>query len=281
MNGTGTDVSELTKEELVAELSATLEELSRTRDERDLARNRLVANVSQDLRTPLASIQGYVELLEDGELGRLSPTTLSAVRTIGRNAERLASLLDDLLRPPSDKGPAVPSELAALDLVDLDLGELVRQSQSALESVARLRELDLTVSVAPHLRRVKADRERIEQVILVLVGNALKYTPSGGRISVTAQAAPEGVALTVVDNGIGISAEDLRALFAPEVRSSLVTAKEIVDRHDGRLVVDSTEGAGTTVRVTLPAHPGDQGGFAAWRRSHPSPRNGSTNGTNP
>lgn len=291
MNGTGTDLSELTKEELASELSATVEELRRTRDELDRARNALAASVSQELRTPLASIQGYIELLEDGELGRLSPTTTTAVRTIGRNAARLASLLDELLHPQSAP-VSVPAPVA--ELVDVDLGELVRQSQVALQSVARIRRLQLSVSLAPHLHRIRADRELIEQVVLNLVGNALKFTPEGGTVRVTLEDAGDGVELTVADNGIGIPESEIGSLFAPRFRSSLavqrgiegqglglVTSKEIVDRHDGRLTVESTEGVGTTVRVRLPADPDGQRGFAAWRRSHQRPTNGSTNGTNP
>jgi signal transduction histidine kinase len=160
--------------------------------------------------------------------------------------------------------------------------------------VARIRRLDLSVTLAPQLRRIKADREQIERLVLDLIGNALKFTPEGGRVAVAVEAAADGVVLLVSDNGIGIPEHEMESVFTPRFRSSLAVArgiggeglglaraKEVVERHDGRITVDSTEGTGTTVWVSLPVEPGGQGGFAAWRRSHQSPTKGSTNGTNP
>lgn len=273
-------------EELTAELSATAEELRRTRVELEHAKDALASTVSHELRTPLASIQGYVELLEDGELGNLSPSSASAIRTIGRNAERLAGLIDGLLQQEPQR--AAPT----LELTDVDLGELVDQCRNALSSIARSRKLDLSVMIAPRLPRVRADREQLEQVMLNLVGNALKFTPEGGRVSVVVEAAPSGVALVVTDTGIGIPEGELDSLFSRYFRSSvsvnreiqgtglgLAVAKSIIDHHDGRVTVRSTEGVGTTVRVELPVDTGAQA-VPAWWANHQSPANGSTSGTN-
>lgn len=287
MDETTAEIDQPTRDDLANELAVATDELRRTREELDRAQRLLASNVSHELRQPLATIQGYVELLEDGELGQISPSSSSAIRTIGRNAERLATLLDDLLQAPVHSEPT-------LELAEVDVGGIVRESQVALRSVARSRGLDFAVSLSPMLRRIRADRDQVEQVVMNLVGNALKFTPDGGRVSVVVESASDGIVLVVSDTGIGIPEHEVGSLFSRFFRSSLsvnrgieghglglAVTKSIVDHHRGHITVDSQEGVGTTVRVALPVDPSAQGGVSAWRRSHHSPTNGSTSGTNP
>jgi signal transduction histidine kinase len=236
---------------LIEEQNAQLRELDRLKDE-------FVSSVSHELRTPLTSISGYVELLlEEAK----DETTAAQLRIVERNSERLLGLVADLLF-------AARLQEGHLELRTgpVDAAELVEQS---VES-ARPRAHGAGVELHVHAREapaIEGERARLAQVLDNLVANAVKFTPSGGRVDVTlAPAAGGGVAIEVADTGIGISDEDREHLFERFFRASgalersipgtglgLYISKAIVEAHDGRISVRSTEGGGTTFAIELPA----------------------------
>lgn len=223
-----------------------------------------VANVSHELRTPLTAIRGYAETLLGGALddpGRAR----QFVQVIDRHSERLSRLIDDLLTL-SDL------ELGRTELrrEPLDLRELVEGVLEVLGSKADKKQIALVAEIPDDLPALVLDRDRIEQVLINLVDNAIKYTPTEGSVRVRARALDDGhgpgVTIDVADTGIGIPEKDLSRLTerfyrVDRARSrelggtglGLAIVKHIVQAHGGSLVIESRVQHGTTVRVELPA----------------------------
>ena len=220
-------------------------------------RREFVANVSHELRTPLASIRALVETLE---VGAIDEPEL-AYDFLGRivvEVDRLAALVDELLDLARLESGRVALRLEPLSPADL----LTRGAQRLLPQVDRAR-LTLDVDVSPDLPDVLADRSRIEQVLLNLVHNAIKFTPPGGTISVRAEVQGEMLLVKVRDTGVGISPEELPRLFerfykTDKARRSdgtglgLAIAKHIVMIHGGTIAARSTVNQGATFLFTLP-----------------------------
>lgn len=231
-----------------------LEDLDRTKDD-------FISNVSHELRTPLTSISGYLELIEDGELGPLTDEARHAVDVIGRNAGRLRALVEDLLTLSTYDASGL-----SLDREPVALWQIVEDCHGALLPTLAGRSLQIDLRPNPDLPHVHADPTQLQRVVLNLLTNAVKFTPDGGRVTVAAEQAGDGVVLRVSDTGIGIPREEQDRVFSRFFRSSLSMASEIqgtglglaltralVEEHGGRVEITSEEGLGTTVRVSLPA----------------------------
>jgi signal transduction histidine kinase len=231
------------------------------REDLDRSKDAFISNVSHELRTPLTSISGYLELIEDGALGPLSDEARHAIDVIGRNADRLRSLVEDLLTLSAYDTAGI-----ALDRGPVDLWRVVEDCHGALlpTLAGRTLQIELRPSSAP--TDVDADRTQLERVVLNLLTNAVKFTPDGGCVTVEAEQAGDEVALTVSDTGIGIPREEQDRVFSRFFRSSLSMASEIqgtglglaltralVEEHGGSVEISSEEDRGTTVRVRLPA----------------------------
>jgi two-component system, OmpR family, phosphate regulon sensor histidine kinase PhoR len=230
----------------------------------ETVRRDFVANVSHELRTPLTAIKGYAETLL-GPAGESRETALQFLQVIDRHSERLGRLIDDLLTLSDLEFGRTPLRLRAIpvhpvidDVVQI-LGERAVQGG-----------LTLTTAVAPDTSDAHADGDRLRQVLIDLVDNAIKYTPEGGRVTIDARPATldghPAVDLAVADTGIGIPSQDVprlteRFFRVDRARSrelggtglGLAIVKHIVQAHGGRLTIESVLGQGTTVRVTLPA----------------------------
>ena len=230
----------------------------------EVVRRDFVANVSHELRTPLTAIKGYAETLL-GPPGDDRPTARRFLSVIDRHAERLGRLIDDLLTLSDLELGRTPLRLAAVDLVPV-----IDDVLAMFAERMKLAELAVTTRVEPGTPQVLADADRLQQVLINLVDNAMKYSPAGGRISISAGpgngARADMVEIAVEDTGTGIPAEDLPRLterfFRVEKARSralggtglgLAIVKHIVQAHDGALGIDSTLGRGTTVRVLLPS----------------------------
>jgi PAS domain S-box-containing protein len=226
-------------------------EVSRLKDE-------LIATVSHELRTPLTSISGYADLLaEDAEA--LEETERRYVDVIRRNVARLRSLVEDLLLIGEIEGRGL-----SIKRSQLDLAEVAAHAVDAARPAAEAKELALDFGASgPTL--VSGDRGRLEQVAGNLIGNAIKFTPSGGRVHVEVRSEEGSAVLEVADTGVGIPAVEQRHLFQRFFRSSaaadrhivgtglgLAIVKGILDAHGGEIAIESEEGSGTVVRVTLP-----------------------------
>jgi signal transduction histidine kinase len=229
-------------------------------------KDEVVSTISHELRTPIATIRGYGELLVDGDLGDLAPAQADAVAKMLRNAARLTSLVDNLVYLDRDRSTGeVP-----LRLGQNDLAALVGKARESLDHVARDRDLTLRVEVPDSPVPVRGDSPALLRVVSHLGGNAIKFTPDGGTVTLTVAATPGGSVLTVADTGIGMSEEDrARArdrfyrsseayrLAVPGIGLGLSVVDGIVAAHDGTMDIVSAPGRGTTVTVVLPAHEED------------------------
>jgi two-component system phosphate regulon sensor histidine kinase PhoR len=223
----------------------------------DQLKDEFIATVSHELRSPLTSIQGYVELLAEEE--ERSEQAQHWLEVIERNSHRLRRLVDDLLFIAQAR-----AETLAVDRVDVDLAELLG---AAVEGACpRAGEIGVALKLAVEPVVVAdSDADRIGQAVDNLISNALKYTPPGGRIDVRLERRGDDAAIVVADSGIGMSQQDVERLFErffrastaidnaiPGVGLGLSIVKAIVDLHGGDVTVESTEGAGTTFELLLP-----------------------------
>jgi signal transduction histidine kinase len=245
------DVAEAARERLERQNEELLE-LDRLKDE-------FVALVSHELRTPLTSIRGYVELLNEDLPGLDLDQQRNFLRVVERNADRLMTLVNDLLFMAQ-----LEAKKLELDLEDVPLVALAEECAETARPVADERQIELVVasSGSPVLR---ADAVRVGQVLDNLLSNALKFTPPLGRVEIRVRAAGATARVEIADTGTGIGPADLKHLFSPFFRTSTATnaavpgtglglaiSKGIVEAHGGRIFVESREGHGTTVAFELP-----------------------------
>ena len=212
--------------------------------------------VSHDLRSPLATISMAASLLDD--VSRPAEERSQMVRMVKRATERMERLVRDMLEVGRlDSGRTLP-----IDARCVDLAPILREACEAQAAVAASGGLVIECEVPEMLPAVKVDCDRVQQVVCNLVGNAMKFTPSGGRITVFARAGDEEVEVAVKDTGAGMSEEDLEKIFEPYWQAQrtaslgaglgLKIAKGIVEAHGGRIWVESAVGEGTTFHFTLP-----------------------------
>lgn len=263
---TAEDITERTEtEERLREALAAERAASERLREVDQAKDTFVSNVSHELRTPITSILGYTELLAEGGYGDLTEEQTDAVRRIARNSSRLLSLIADLLTLSRIQESGV-----GLADRDLDLGDVVRAATALVAVVYESRDLEVAVEVPSEPVPYRGDREQLERVVINLLSNAVKFTPDGGRVVVRLATEGDDAVLAVTDTGIGIPAEEQAQLFDRFFRSTLSQHNEIpgtglglpitrtiVERHGGRVEVESAVGQGTTVRVVLPLRGAD------------------------
>jgi two-component system phosphate regulon sensor histidine kinase PhoR len=239
-------------------------------------RTEFIANVSHELRTPLTAIQGYLETLLGGALDE-SEHARRFVEIAFRHTERLGRLLNDL------------TDLSNIELGKVSLRLAPTPLRPVVDSVlelvaARARDGGVTVTAdVSDAVSVQADHDRLLQILINLVDNAVKYTPAGGAVTVRARPTAEGrIEVAVSDTGIGIPRADLpriteRFYRVDKARSrelggtglGLAIVKHLVLAHGGDMAIDSEEGRGTTVRVLLP-----EGGDAGVQMSLPMPAEG-------
>jgi len=227
----------------------------------ELVRTEFVANVSHELRTPLTAIQGYLETLLGGALEEREHAR-RFLEIAFRHTERLGRLLNDLTDLSNIELNKVKLSLGAVAL-----DEVVDSVLAIIQPRAEVARVTLSADVPRDLPAVQADHDRLAQILINLVDNAVKYTPAGGAVTVRAAAAGGGgvVAIDVTDTGAGIPPTDLpriteRFYRVDKARSrelggtglGLAIVKHLVIAHGGELSIDSTVGQGTTVRFTLP-----------------------------
>jgi len=254
------EIADLTRQfnTMAARLGESVEIIRRDRDRsRDF-----LADVSHELRTPIAAMRTFNELLREGADADPEART-EFLESSRQQLERLDWLAQNLLELSK-----LDSGLVLLDLRPDDLRACVESAVEQAEAVAARRGIELTLDLPRAPVRIRHDPQRIGQVAANLVGNALKFTPRGGRVTIRAWATVGGAQIEVSDTGVGIDAAELPRIFerfyrgsrANEARGSgsglgLAIVKSIVDMHVGRVSVESVIGGGTTFTVTLPADP--------------------------
>jgi signal transduction histidine kinase len=252
------DVTEsLAAEQALRSALATERDLNQRLRELDVAKSDFIANVSHELRTPLATIIGCTELLEDGVAGELSTAQGDLLERINRNGVRLLGLIEDLLTLG-----AVSQGQFAITSSDVDLCAVVRQSVAALapDDVRRV-----AIDVPPSAVAVGGDPDQLLRLVDNLLGNACKFTPSGGQIRIGVRPGCDAVRLEVTDTGVGIAWEDQPLVFERFFRSrstreaelpgtglGLSIVRSIAEAHGAVVECVSTPGAGSTFAVAFP-----------------------------
>ena len=225
------------------------------------AKSDFLAVMSHELRTPLNAILGYSELLDVGVDGELNERQRGNVDRIRRNQRQLQSLVDDLLSFARTEAGRL-----TFDLRPVSVADTVDAVEASLGREARRRSIRLSRDIKDDARTVRADEARLRQVLLNLVGNAVKFTPDGGSIAINASRHGDRVRIDVVDSGIGIPADQLSKVFEPffqveggktrehgGVGLGLPISRDLVQAMDGKIWLESQVASGTTVSVELPA----------------------------
>jgi signal transduction histidine kinase len=236
----------------LAEQNERLLELDRLKDE-------FVATASHELRTPLTSLKGYLEMSLDPAEGPLTPTREEHLRIVERNADRLTSLVDQLLfLARADSHPL------ELDPKPVDVAEIMNEAAETARPAACAKDIVLFVGEEQPLQAL-ADRPQLVRVVDNLVTNAIKFTPDGGTVRLAARSEGSSAVLEVADTGAGIPAAEQPDLFkrffrgANAIRTAvpgsglgLAISQVIAEAHGGSIEVESAPGTGSTFRLALP-----------------------------
>jgi signal transduction histidine kinase len=233
----------------------------------DAMKTQFLANISHDLRTPLTAIITHAEILRDGILGDLNARQRESIVGMINGGRQLLDMVSDILTYARSAANQLTTSHS-----EFSVAEVIEQVTTLNSPLAAKRALLMSVDVAPDLPTVRADREKIAHVLSNLLGNAIDFTSSGGRIWVRATLVPgEGppsILIEVGDTGIGIAPEHHELVFREfaQVDSSpsrahhgtglgLAIARSFVELHGGRIWVESKLGAGSRFYFTLPCRP--------------------------
>jgi len=248
----------ITGRDEIAELGQAFNRMATRLAEDEEQRRRLFADIAHELRTPLSVIQGTLE----GMLDRVVEPTPERIAGLHSQALLLKRLITDLRDLSLARAGQLP-----LHRQTIDVARVTRETVETLAPLADDRAVSLRIDVPDGLPWVNADPDRLRQVVLNLVENALRHTPKGGEVRILVEGAVDGVRISVADTGKGIGPDDLPHIFEhfyrvdpSRARSSggtglgLAIVKSLVEAHGGKVTVQSGVGAGSTFTVMLPAH---------------------------
>lgn len=223
-------------------------------------KNEFVSTVSHELRTPLTSIKGYVDLILDEEAGEINEIQREFLSIVKENSDRLVELINDLLDISR-----IESGRIHLKVQPLDVAERIKGAVDTFRAVLEQAGRTVTVDVPEELPRAAGDPDRVGQVLINFISNAIKYSPEGGNVWVRAAADDDFVRVSVTDEGIGIAEEDMAQLFTKFYRVDskltreiggtglgLSIVKSIIELLGGEVGCQSAPGAGSTFWFTLP-----------------------------
>ena len=241
----------------IAQLAMRFNQMATQLEQVESMRRQLIGDVTHELRTPLTSIKGYMEGLVDGVL----PSAPETFNQIHREADRLSRLVDDL-----QELSRVEAKAYSLDIRSVAVSNLVQTTVKRLSPQATAKRITLHPSLPADLPPLQADEDRITQVLLNLVANAIQYTPEGGDVTISAARQDDDIYISVKDSGIGIPPEHLANLFTRFYRVDksrsrnagggsgigLTIAKHLVEAHGGRIWAESKgDGQGSTFTFSL------------------------------
>ncbi len=253
---------------LEAHLKEAIVEIAELRA-RDALKTQFLANISHDLRTPLTAVITHAEILRDGILGDLTPRQMDSVRGIINGGRQLLNQVGEILtyaRGAANQLTLVPTSFA--------IREVLEQASAINEPLIKKKKLTLDVDVPADLPLLVADREKIAHIVGNLLGNAIEFTPSGGRVWLSAAHATgerrESLVVEVGDTGVGIAAEHHDLIFREFAQVDatpsrphhgtglgLTIARKLVELHGGRIWVESKLGMGSRFFFTVPLEPVD------------------------
>ena len=241
----------------------SLRERTEALEAADKLKTEFLANMSYELRSPLTSISGFAEMLQKQYVGPLNDIQKDYIGGIYQSAQQLAALISDIIDLAT-----VEAGYIKIEPKEFDIRPLIDNVIALLSERVKLKDVTMTVSVAPEIATLEADETRVKQIIGNLISNAVKTTKAKGHIvidvshSLTSEGARGPVALTVRDDGPGIDAERQAHLFDPFFHGSLKQGadaalglslvKRFVELHGGEVTVESEPGKGTSVRCTFP-----------------------------
>jgi signal transduction histidine kinase len=241
--------------EQTARLGAVNAELQRANQHK----SEFLANMSHELRTPLNSILGFSQLLLEGDGGVLTQEQRQDVDIIAQNGQHLLVLINDLLDISK-----LEAGKAQLHRGEVDVEPLISECVESVRSLAKTKKLEMTADVSPEVGRVFADGPKLKQVLLNLLGNAIKFTESGS-VRVTAERQGAELRISVKDTGIGVPAEDTERIFESFQQGKsgvsgkyqgtglgLAISRQLVEMHGGRIWVKSGSGQGSIFTFTIP-----------------------------
>ena len=245
-------------------LRATVGELERARvaaEASSRVKSQFLANMSHELRTPLNAIIGFSEMIRDAIMGPVATRYREYAHDIHNCGRLLLGVISDVL-------DLSKVEVGRLDLHDeqVDLAKVVGDCHRLISERVKTGRLELAIDLPPDLPMLLGDELRLKQIVLNLLSNSVKFTPAGGRVTLSAAVAPDGsLALAVSDTGIGMKPEEIPIALEPfrQIDSvhtrryegtglGLPLARTLAELHGGTLHIDSAPGRGTTVTVTLP-----------------------------
>ncbi len=245
----------------LAHMKEALAEARDRADSVDIAKGRFLASVSHELRTPLNAIIGFADMLNNEMFGPFAdPRQKEYTALIGQSGNHLLSVVNailDVSRIESGNYMIEPEPFVFAEAIDMCHSMMILQARA--KDIAITRDIDKSVG------EVCADRRAVQQILINLVSNAIKFTPEGGRIHISADVHAKRLRFRVNDTGIGISAEDLKRIGQPfmQVQNAytrqyegtglgLSLVKGLVSLHQGDMMIDSAPGCGTTVSISLP-----------------------------
>jgi signal transduction histidine kinase len=242
----------------LGELAESFNAMAGDLERNEQLRRNMVADIAHELRTPLSNLKGYLEAIHDGVI----EPDAKVIESLSEESATLSHLVDELQELSL-------AEAGKLKLIfqDEDISRIIRETVVAAQAKANAKEIKLIWKATDKLPHVLIDSYRIRQVLNNLLQNAIAHTGNGGRIEVTGEQGAEEIAISVTDNGEGISAEDLPNIFErfyrvdkSRTRSTggsglgLTIAKRFVEAHGGEISVESEPGKGSTFTFTLPIH---------------------------
>jgi PAS domain S-box-containing protein len=252
--GTNTEIED--RKRVEAELRRLTDEAT----EANRAKSAFLASMSHELRTPLNAIGGYAQLIELGIRGPVTDQQREDLLKIQRSKNHLDALVSDILNFAKLSAGKVEYHI-----VSVGVARLVSAVTDMVAPQLREKQLTLDVALIPPELGIDADEDKVRQILINLLGNALKFTPPGGRIAVTATDTPLGVTITVTDTGIGIPVEQLESIFEPFVQSKralnaadqgvglgLAISRQFARAMRGDLRASSEPGRGAAFTLTLP-----------------------------
>ena len=249
---------------LAADVNDMSDELKRVHRELELAsehKSQFLATMSHELRTPLNAIIGFSEVLKEQMFGELNERQLAYVNDVLEAGRHLLSLINDVLDLAKIEAGRMELELSQVEIPDI-----LRSAVSMHSEAASKAGIELGVQTEPEEITITADERRVRQVVFNLVSNAVKFTPSGGRVDISALSENGRVEIAVADTGSGIAADDLDTIFEEFEQTSegrqaegtglgLPLSRKLVELHGGRLWAESEPGNGSTFLFTLPLEP--------------------------
>jgi signal transduction histidine kinase len=234
-------------------------------EEANRAKSRFLTVMSHELRTPLNAIGGYAELIELEIHGSITDAQREALQRIQRSERHLLGLIESVL-----SFARVEAGTVRVDIQKVSTSDLVSAAEALVEPQLRARGLIVELVDCEEPRWVAADPEKVRQILLNLLSNAMKFTPSGGRLTITCASRDDVVDISVADSGIGIPADKLESIFEAFVQVDtrltrsqdgvglgLAISRELARKMRGDLVVVSTEGAGACFTLRLPSYRDD------------------------